>query len=119
MNWNPLNDEEKRVILNKGTETPYTGIYDKHFQSGTYACKQCNQELFLSNHKFNSGCGWPSFDQEIDGAVLRVPDPDGFRTEIVCSKCLAHLGHVFEGEQFTENNTRHCVNSISLQFFPE
>lgn len=111
----PLTAEEKKVIINKHTEKPFTGKYDKFFQSGTYLCRQCNTPLYESTAKFNSGCGWPSFDQELPNAVIRIPDTDG-RVEIVCSKCNAHLGHVFVGEQFTPNNVRHCVNSISLQF---
>lgn len=116
MAFRKLNEEESRVIINKGTEMPFTGEYDKHFLEGTYHCKQCDAPLYNSNAKFNSGCGWPSFDQEIDQAVKRVPDADGRRIEIVCNNCKGHLGHVFTGERFTEKNTRHCVNSISLVF---
>jgi len=114
-----LTDEEKRVILNKGTELPFTGKFYKFNQKGTYVCKQCGKPLYHSDFKFDSTCGWPSFDDEIKGAVKRVPDADGSRTEIVCANCGAHLGHVFTGEGFTEKNTRHCVNSISMEFIPD
>jgi methionine-R-sulfoxide reductase len=118
-NLPPLNDEEKRIILQKGTEMPYTGKYYRYSQKGIYACRQCGQPLYLSQDKFDSGCGWPSFDDEISGAVKRLPDPDGRRTEIVCAACDGHLGHVFIGEGFTRKNTRHCVNSVSMVFIPE
>ena len=111
-----LNAEEKRVILNKGTEAPFIGEYTDNFEEGVYTCKQCGSELYTSTSKFHSGCGWPSFDQEIPGRVKKVLDADGRRTEIVCAKCDGHLGHVFYGEGFTQKDTRHCVNSISMVF---
>ena len=116
MKYNELTDEEKYVIENKGTEYPFTGKYNDFYEEGIFTCKKCNTPLYKSEDKFKSGCGWPSFDDEIDGAVKRVPDRDGRRVEIVCASCGGHLGHVFEGERLTAKNTRHCVNSISLNF---
>mgnify|MGYP006344916697 FL=1 len=116
MKYNELTDEEKYVIENKGTEYPFTGKYNDFYEEGIFTCKKCNTPLYKSEDKFKSGCGWPSFDDEIKGAVKRVPDRDGRRVEIVCASCGGHLGHVFEGEGFTSKDTRHCVNPISLNF---
>jgi peptide-methionine (R)-S-oxide reductase len=117
-NWNQLSSEERYVIENKGTEYPFTGIYDKFYEKGVYVCKRCESELYTSESKFNSGCGWPAFDSNIEKNVERILDADGRRIEIVCKNCKGHLGHVFEGENFTPTNTRHCVNSLSIKFIP-
>lgn len=119
MDWNTLTPEETRVIVNKGTEYPGTGKLLNNKEKDTYLCRRCDAALYRSESKFESECGWPSFDDEIKGAVTRVPDADGMRTEIICTNCGAHLGHVFEGERFTSKNTRHCVNSISMTFVPD
>lgn len=119
MKFNELTEFEKSVIEGKGTERPYTGLYYKNNEPGTYLCKKCNAPLYRSTDKFDAHCGWPSFDDEIPGAVKRTTDIDGMRTEITCAKCGAHLGHVFVGEGLTAKNTRHCVNSISLNFIPD
>ncbi len=118
MNYNKLTKEEQHIILNKGTERPHTGIYNDFFEEGTFNCKQCGTALYKSDTKFDGHCGWPSFDEEIEGAVKRITDADGRRTEIVCANCGGHLGHVFLGEGFTDKDTRHCVNSVSLSFSP-
>lgn len=119
MKYNKLNDEEKSVIENKGTEMPFSGEYDDFYVDGTFICKKCNAPLFSSKAKFNAHCGWPAFDENFPNAVKRLPDPDGMRTEIECANCGGHLGHVFEGEHMTDKNTRHCVNSLSMRFIPK
>ena len=114
--YNTLSRQEELVIEKKGTEPPFSGEYDDFFETGTYICRRCNAELYRSIDKFDAHCGWPAFDNEIPGAVTQFPDPDGYRIEIVCTNCEGHLGHVFIGEHFTETNTRHCVNSLSMKF---
>lgn len=118
MVYNNLTAEEERVIVHKGTERPFTGEYDNFYEQGTYFCRRCNHPLFSSKSKFNAGCGWPSFDKSLPNAMRRLSDPDGRRTEIECAKCGAHLGHEFVGEQLTVENTRECVNSLSIRFIP-
>lgn len=119
MPYNILTPQEEDVILGKGTEAPFTGEYDGFFEDGTFICRKCNAPLFSAKSKFDAGCGWPSFDENYHDAVKRILDADGERTEIQCSNCGAHLGHVFEGEKLTEKDTRHCVNSLSIKFIPK
>lgn len=116
--WNQLNAIEKHVIIDKGTEYPFSGEYNDFKEKGVFVCRRCEQPLYSSESKFDSGCGWPSFDAEVVGNVSKVSDADGRRIEIVCSNCSGHLGHVFKGENLTPKNTRHCVNSLSILFVP-
>ena len=118
MQYKKLTPEETRVIVDKGTEAPFTGKYVNTTTKGVYVCRRCGTPLFTSKDKFPSECGWPSFDDAIPGAVTQTPDADGMRTEITCTHCGAHLGHVFTGEHFTSKDTRYCVNSISMDFIP-
>ncbi len=117
--WRKLTRAEAAVIEHRATERPFTGEYESFRGAGSYICKRCGTPLYRSTDKFDAGCGWPSFDDAVPGAVVQLPDPDGMRTEIRCAGCGGHLGHVFEGERFTPKNTRHCVNSISLLFVPD
>jgi peptide-methionine (R)-S-oxide reductase len=119
MSYNYLTPEQESVIVHKATEAPFTGEYDNFFEEGTYICRKCNAPLFRSKNKFNSGCGWPSFDGSFPNALKRVPDPDGLRTEIECANCGGHLGHEFLGEHLTDKNIRECVNSLSIRFIPK
>ncbi|MDQ6668248.1 MAG: methionine-R-sulfoxide reductase [Thermoproteota archaeon] len=119
MTYNKLTPEEKKVIIDKATETPFSGEYDNFYEDGIFICRRCNALLFSSKSKFDSGCGWPSFDENFPNAIKRVPDPDGIRTEIECASCGAHLGHEFIGEDLTDKNTRDCVNSLSIRFIPK
>ena len=116
---NKLTKDEERIIIHKGTEMPFSGEYEKEAREGIYICKHCNAPLYKSSDKFDAQCGWPSFDQEIEGAIKKVKDSDGERTEVICARCGAHLGHVFYGEGFTKKDTRYCINSISMKFIPK
>lgn len=118
MPYNPLTPQEEDVIVEKGTESPFTGEYDDFFEDGVFICRRCNAPLFGAEAKFDAGCGWPSFDENYPDNINRIPDADGERVEIQCANCKAHLGHVFEEEKLTEKDTRHCVNSLSIRFIP-
>ena len=119
MNYNKLNPQEERVIVDKATEAPFTGEYENLYEDGTYICRRCNSPLFSSKSKFDAGCGWPSFDDSFPNAIKRISDPDGIRTEIQCANCCGHLGHEFLGEGLTDKDTRECVNSLSIRFIPK
>jgi len=119
MNMNKLTPEEEHIIIDKGTEAPFSGGYDDFYEEGTFICRRCNAPLFSARAKFDAHCGWPAFDENFPGAVRQLPDADGQRIEIQCANCGAHLGHVFEGEHLTKKNTRHCVNSLSIRFIKE
>lgn len=119
MPYNKLTQQEADIIEEKGTEIPFSGEYDNFYEDGVFICRRCNAPLFSSEAKFDAGCGWPAFDENYPNAVKRLSDPDGNRTEILCANCGGHLGHVFEGEQMTDKNTRHCVNSLSIKFIPK
>jgi peptide-methionine (R)-S-oxide reductase len=119
MNYNKLTKDQEQVIIDKSTEPPFSGEYDDFYEDGTFVCRRCNAPLFSSESKFNSGCGWPSFDETLPHAIRRVPDPDGVRTEIECENCGGHLGHEFLGEGLTNKNIRECVNSLSIYFIPK
>ena len=119
MPYNQLTPQEEEVILDKGTERPFSGEYDDFYEDGVFICRRCNSPLFSAESKFDAGCGWPSFDDEYPDSIKRLTDTDGERVEIQCSNCGAHLGHVFEGEKLTEKDTRHCVNSLSIKFIPK
>lgn len=119
MKMNDLTPEEEHIIVGKGTEAPFSGEYDNFYEDGTFICRRCNSPLFSAKSKFDANCGWPAFDENFPDAVKRIPDADGRRVEIQCANCGGHLGHVFEGEQLTEKDTRHCVNSLSIKFVPE
>lgn len=118
MKYNDLSEEQWKVIEDKATEAPFSGKYNEFFKEGIYVCARCDNPLYDSAAKFKSGCGWPSFDDEFPGATKHLPDADGMRTEIVCAKCGAHLGHIFQGEHLTDKDVRHCVNSLSINFIP-
>jgi len=113
---NLLSPKEKAVMIDKSTEPPFSGEYDDFYQEGVYYCRQCDAPLFDSKAKFDAGCGWPAFDASFKDAIIEIPDPDGNRVEIICGQCKGHLGHAFRGEGYTETDTRHCVNSLSMKF---